>query len=135
MAGSTFLDTNIILYAYSFAGRRTEQAERLLLEGGIVSVQVLNEFVSGARKKLRMEWTEVRTAIQRIVTQCPNPRPLSFQTHEAAFRICERYGFSIYDGTMIASALEAGCKVLCTEDLQHGQVIDGLRIQNPFLDK
>jgi len=50
-------------------------------------------------------------------------------------RLCQRYGFSIYDGTVVASALETGCRVLYTEDLQHGQVIDGLRIENPFVEK
>jgi predicted nucleic acid-binding protein len=55
------------------------------------------------------------------------------ETHRAALRICERYGYSVYDGLILASALEGGCKKLYSEDLQHGQVIEGLRIENPFL--
>jgi len=50
-----------------------------------------------------------------------------------AFGFSARYGFRIYDSLIVVSALEAGCTTLYTEDLQHGQVIEGLRIENPFL--
>jgi predicted nucleic acid-binding protein len=63
---------------------------------------------------------------------CPNPRPLLLETHRTAHQICTRYGFGIYDGLIIASALEADCATLYTEDLQHGQVVEGVRIENPF---
>ena len=48
-------------------------------------------------------------------------------------RICERYGYSVYDGLIIAAAVEGDCTRLYSEDLQHGQIIEGLRIENPFL--
>jgi predicted nucleic acid-binding protein len=59
--------------------------------------------------------------------------PLTQETHAAALAISKRYGFRIYDSLIVASAINAGCSTLLTEDLQHGQVIDGLRIENPFL--
>jgi predicted nucleic acid-binding protein len=46
-----------------------------------------------------------------------------------------RYKYSIWDGLIVAAALDAGCKILYTEDLQHGQVVEGLRIENPFLGR
>lgn len=104
----------------------------MLSLGGVVSVQILNEFAAVMRRKVKLEVKAVRQLIDEIMAHCPQPRPLTLDTHRVGMRLCERYGFSIYDGTMIASALEAGCRVLYTEDLQHGQVIDGLRIVNPF---
>ncbi|MGB8260571.1 MAG: PIN domain-containing protein [Terracidiphilus sp.] len=127
-----FFDTNVLYYAFSQAGARTRTAEQLLLQGGVVSVQVLNELASAARLKLKMSWPEVEQAIEGTVLLCPNPRALTLDTTLAALRICARYGFAIYDGLIVASALEAGCSELYTEDLQHGQVIDGLRVVNPF---
>jgi predicted nucleic acid-binding protein len=105
----------------------------LLLDGGVVGVQVLNEFASVARAKLAMSWVAIQEAIDKIVILCPNPRPLSIQTHLRALGLSKRYGFSIWDGLIVAAASEARCTKLLTEDLQHGQVIDGLRIENPFL--
>jgi predicted nucleic acid-binding protein len=64
---------------------------------------------------------------------CPNPRALTYETYLEAQRISERYGFSIWDSLIVAAALDAGCTTLYTEDLQHGQVVDDVRIENPFL--
>ena len=133
MSAESFLDTNVLVYAYSREDARTAAARQLLLDGGVVGLQVLNEFVSVARSKLAMTWAEVQEAVEKIVILCPNPRPLSLQTHLRALDLCKRYGFSIWDGLIIASALESGCTTLYTEDVQHGQVVGGVRIENPFL--
>lgn len=133
MSADRFFDTNVLVYAYSRVGYRTETARQLLLDGGVVNVQVLNEFASVAQAKLGLTWTEVRQAIEKIVILCPNPRPISIATHLRALALCERYGFSIWDGLIVAAAVEAGCTKLLTEDLQHGQTIEGLLIENPFL--
>ncbi len=64
---------------------------------------------------------------------CPSKVPIEISTHEAALTIAENYGYEIYDALIVAAALEAGCATLCSEDLQHGQLIDGkLTIRNPF---
>jgi predicted nucleic acid-binding protein len=80
-----------------------------------------------------MSWDEVQRVIDETLLVCPNPRPLHLETHRSALRICSRYGFGVYDSLIIASALEAGCAILYTEDLQCGQVVEGVRIENPFL--
>ncbi len=108
-------------------------ARQLLFEGGVVGVQVLNEFASVARAKLGFTWPQVQEAIDSIVMLCPSPRPLSIDTHLRALELGKRYGFSIWDGLIVAAAIQARCSVLLTEDLQHGQTIDGVRIENPFL--
>jgi predicted nucleic acid-binding protein len=133
MSGKAFFDTNVLIYAALRNDARSERAEELLAAGGRISVQVLNEFVSVARRKHQMPWGALRTALRWIRILCPSPVPLTIDTHEAAVRIAEQYGYRIYDSLIMAAALEAKCKTLYSEDLQDGQVIDGrVTIQNPF---
>lgn len=135
MPDKLFLDTNVLLYALAQSDRRTARAEQLLMAGGIISVQVLNEFASVARRKLRMPWREVKEALNSIRTLCPSPVPVTVTTHDLALNIAERYKYEVYDALVIASALGAKCTVLHSEDLQHGQVIEKrLTIRNPFLE-
>lgn len=133
MPVSPFLDTNVLIYSIAEDEPRTETAEALLAAGGIVSVQVLNEFVATARRKLGMSWDEITEAADAIRALCPSPLAITAGTHDAALRLAPRYGFHFYDALIVASALEANCETLYTEDLQDGLVIDsGLTIRNPF---
>ena len=128
-----FLDTNVLVTAALQPDPRSDAARALLRAGGVVSVQVLNEFANVARRKLRRPWPEVRHALAAVYALCPAPRPLTVATHEAALALAERTGYAVYDALILASALEAGCDIVCSEDLQDGQVIDGrLTIRNPF---
>ena len=116
--------------------RATHVAKRPRLSwvrAGLISVQVLNEFAAVARRKLNKSWEEIRRALGILRVFCPEPAPLTVKTHEAAFEIAERYKYSIYDGLIIAAAIETGSKVLYSEDLKDGQVIENiLTIRNPF---
>jgi predicted nucleic acid-binding protein len=133
MPASPFLDTNVLIYALAENDPRGEVAEALLAAGGVVSVQVLNEFVATTRGRLGMSWDDVVEALDAIRTLCPSPRAIAADTHDAALRIAQRYGFHIYDALVVASALEANCDTLYTEDLQDGQVIEErLTVRNPF---
>ena len=133
MNAKPFLDTNVVLYAFRKGDSRSQEAEALLAKGGLISVQVLNEFAAVARRKLNKSWEEIRRALGILRVFCPEAAPLTVKTHEAASQIAERYKYSIYDGLIIAAALETGCKVLYSEDLEDGQVIDNsLTIRNPF---
>ena len=128
-----FLDTNILLYAALQPDPRSETARALLARGGLISVQVLNEFTAVARRKLHRPWPEVARALEAIRTLCPAPRPLTLAVHEAALGLAAGLGTTIYDALILASALEAGCDTLLSEDLQHGQMVEGrLTIRNPF---
>jgi predicted nucleic acid-binding protein len=133
MSGEIFFDTNILVYAHSVGDYRTATARQVLLDGGVVGVQALNEFASVARKKLSFTWAEVQEAIEKIVILCPNPRSLGIETHRSALGLSKRYGLSIWDGLMVAAAAEARCTKLLSEDMQHGQLIEGVRVVNPFL--
>jgi predicted nucleic acid-binding protein len=112
-------------------------AEKLLAEGGWISVQVLNEFVAVARRKLSMSWEETGEALLAIRALCELPTTLSVETHGAALEIAAGYGYSIHDALILSAALEADCDTLYTEDMQNDQVIDlprgSLTIRNPFL--
>ena len=133
MRGKLFLDTNILIYAVAQDDPRTPVAEALLREGGVVSVQVLNEFVAVAHRKLGMHWKDVTEALHDIRVPYPDPVGLTIATHKVALRIAARHDCRIYDALIIAAALQAGCDVLCTEDMQDGHVIDRrLTIRNPF---
>jgi predicted nucleic acid-binding protein len=133
MSASAFFDTNVFVYAIVQDDPRSLQAEDLIAEGGTVSVQVLHEFVDVVRRKAKMPWDEVRFAIENIKALCPDPLPVTLDTHTEALTIAERYGYRIYDALIVASALEARCTILYSEDMQDGQVIDSrLTVRNPF---
>jgi len=123
----------VLIYAVGKNDPRASRAEVLLAGGGIVSIQSLNEFVSVARRKLGMPWKEVKEMLDIISVLCPDPVPISLDTHRGAVAIAEKYGYSIYDALIASAALEAGCKTLYSEDLQDGQIINRqLTIRNPF---
>lgn len=132
MSGAdSFFDTNVLLYLLSKDAAKADLAEALLATGGVVSVQVLNEFASVATRKLAMTIPEIREILSTIRAVCV-VRSLDIETHDLGLEMAELYGFSIYDGLIVAAAVSAGCAILYTEDLQQGQVIDQLTIQNPF---
>jgi predicted nucleic acid-binding protein len=133
MNDKLFFDTNILIYAVANDTDRTPPALAWLSRGGCISVQVLNEFANTARRKLNRPWEDVVAALETLRTICGECIPLTEQTHDVAVGLARRYGFHLYDASIAASALEAKCTMLVTEDMQHGQRIDDrLTIHNPF---
>jgi predicted nucleic acid-binding protein len=133
MPADVFFDTAVLIYSVTENDPRTPAATELLSAGGTLSVQVLNEFALVARRKLGMNWDEVRQALEFVRSLCQTPVPLTVRTHEKAIDIAAQYKFHVYDSMILAAALEAGCKTLFTEDLQDGQKIETLTVRNPFL--
>ncbi len=130
--GEDFFDSNVVLYLLSADTTKADRAEELLAIGGTISVQVLNEFVAVASRKLRMSWTEIREVLAQIRAVCV-VEPVTIETHDRALLLAERYGMSIYDALIVAAALLANCNTLHSEDMQDGQVIERqLTIRNPF---
>ena len=129
-AGKPLFDTNVLLYLIS-AEAKAEKAETLLEAGGVVSVQVLNEFASVASRKFKMAWPDVREALATIRAGC-EVIPLTVEIHESGLAITEKYGFSFYDSLILAAAVQAKCRTVYSEDMQDGQVLQGVTIQNPF---
>ena len=127
-----FFDTNVVLYLLSGDTAKADIAEELLAIGGMISVQVLNEFASVASRKLKMSWPEISDVLTQVRLVCA-VEPLSVATHERALAVAERYRLSLYDALIVSAALLAGCKTLYSEDMQDGQVIERqITIRNPF---
>lgn len=127
-----FFDTNILLYLVSAEPLKAAVAEALLAQGGHVSVQVLNEFASVARRKAGLAWEEIAD-ILGVVRRLCTVWPLTVDTHQGALELAARDGVGFYDAAIVAAALEAQCRVLYSEDLQHGRRFGRrLTIRNPF---
>ena len=129
---ASFFDTNVLVYIASGDSAKADRAEAAIAAGGVISVQVLNELANVARRKMQMSWTETH-ALLTMLRGLLMVHPLTLETHEIGLELAERYGFSMYDAMIAASALHAGCDTLWSEDMQHDMVVDErLRIVNPF---
>jgi predicted nucleic acid-binding protein len=131
MSATDFLDSNVLLYLVSADPTKAQRAENLLMDGATVSIQVLNEFASVASRKFGLSMRKVRELLAGVRTAC-TVTGTDLETHERGLDIAERYKFSVYDSMLVAAALKAGCRTFHTEDLHHGQKIEGLAIRNPF---
>jgi predicted nucleic acid-binding protein len=135
MKDRCFLDSNVLVYAYTNLDLRKQSLAQKAANSpkSYISTQVCNEFVNAMRKKFKLEWSDIQLLFENI----RNNFPIHINTDSTiseAIRIANRYQFSWYDSLIIAVALETNSKVLYSEDLTHGQIIDGtLLIQNPFL--
>jgi len=137
MPDKVFLDTNVLIYAYSVDEKEKQEKATALLniysEQLIISNQVLNEISNTLFKKFRKTSLEVRSVILEI-SSALTVVDFHLKTQLVAITIKERYGLQFYDSLIIATALEYGCTKLISEDMQHGLVIDNcLTVENPFI--
>ena len=129
-----FFDTNVLLYLLSEDSRKADRSEALMATGGVISVQVLNEFSSVASRKLKMPYSEIRDTLSIIRAVCQT-QAVTIDIHELGLDIAERYGYALYDSMIVSAALQSGCTILYSEDMQYAQIIEGqLAITNPFLE-
>lgn len=126
-----FFDTSVLLYLLSGDTAKANRAEALLTEGGVISVQVLNEFAAVAHRKAKLPWPDIRMLLTTIQVAC-QVVPVTLEMHEAALGVAERYGFTIYDSLIVAAAQITGCGLLYSEDLQDGQILGAVVVCNPF---
>ena len=128
-----FLDSNILIYAYTNDHRR-ERATDLIADGGVISVQSLAEFIHVARRRLRIDGPELIKAVQRLLKNLYLGGSVTLDVLHHGLAISQRYKLSIHDSTLIAVALHARCDEFLSEDLHHGLVIESrLTVRNPFL--
>ena len=127
-----FLDTNILVYANSNDPRKPA-ALACLATGGIVSVQVLNEFANVLRKKQQRSWNEITQALDDVRNLLEPPLTLTLDIHLSALTLARVRNLNLYDALIVAAALEAGCTELLSEDLQDGCTFNGVTIRNPFI--
>jgi predicted nucleic acid-binding protein len=134
-----FVDTNVLLYAFDEADPAKRDLSRAWLAAcwrgrcGRLSTQVLNEFYSNARKKFAAAISagDARSEVRRY--QQWKPWLIDQPTVETAWAVESRCGINYWDALLVAAAQHLGCTLLLTEDLQHDQRIDRLRIVNPFV--
>lgn len=138
MVAEVFVDTNVLIYNVDDRdpGKRDRARAWLAacwrLRCGRLSTQVLNEFYVNVRRKFAgtVSAGDARAEIRRY--QLWRPWTNDHQTVEGAWAVETRFGVNYWDALMVAAAQQQGCTLLLTEDLQHDQAIDGVRIVNPF---
>ena len=138
MTAPVFVDTNILVYAHDLsAGRKSEVAEKLLRqlwdsELGAVSLQVLNEYFVNVTRKIPkpLSVVEAQNHVRRYAAWIHSDSSIS--TSLRAIDLMQVHKLSFWDGMVIAAAEEAGAAEIITEDLNHGQIVAGVRIVNPF---
>ena len=139
MNADYFLDTNVFVYMFDETddSKRTsaENLVRQALEDriGCISYQVVQETVNVLSSKLNAAPHQVRRVLDHVLLPLWRVNP-SESLYHRGLDLQSRYGYGFYDSLIVAAALESGCKILYTEDLQPCQQIDDLTIQNPFED-
>ncbi|HZB88573.1 MAG TPA: PIN domain-containing protein [Terracidiphilus sp.] len=133
----TFFDTNVLVYAEdSREPEKRKTALALILEHrrrrtGVVSLQVLQEFFVTATLKLKLDPVLAREKVEfHARFQVVEPAVADIL---AAIDFHRLYRVSYWDALVLHSARQSGCSVLLTEDMQDGQIVDGVRIVNPFI--
>lgn len=131
MPADIAFDSNMVLYLLSAEEAKAETAARLLSQKGVVSVQVLNEVNNVMRRKWQMDWEEIDDFLHVLMPVCII-RPVTLSVHRLGLNLARRHHFSIYDAMIVAVAIESNCRVLYSEDMQHGFTVGRLHIINPF---
>ena len=132
MSDKPFFDTNVLLYLVSQDVDKYRRSTELLDTGGVISVQVLNEMIHVNRRKLAATWSQVDQLLASVRRSC-QVVSLDEATYDQGRLLAERYQLSIYDAMIVAAARRASVKVLYSEDMQDGLVIDKtLTVRNPF---
>lgn len=137
MTDKSFIDTNILVYAFLENDRAKHDSALELMSGIIdtevfVSIQVMNELYSALSKnKVNHEAiTEYLFEIEEKI----NVQPIYFNTIKKCLSLKKRYSYSYWDSLILASSLENSCSILYSEDMQHGQLIENkLKIINPLI--
>lgn len=134
-----FLDSNVFIYLVDETDAAKHAAARALVDAaltnasGVISFQVVQETLHVLTRKLKViaRVEDAAAFMQQVLQPLWRVQP-SPALYKQALDIQQKQGFSFYDSLIVAAALEAGCKRLLSEDLQHGQRIGKLRIENPF---
>jgi len=137
MSGLSFLDTNILVYAYDPSDQHKQNISKELVRGAflgrnMISAQVLAEFASTLLHKVA-----VRRTAEEIAAMLDILSPIKLVIPDAdmirrAVEVHAAYGIHFYDGMIVAAAERAGCENILSEDLNSGQEYFGLAVANPF---
>jgi predicted nucleic acid-binding protein len=128
------LDTNVIIYNHGIEGNPKQLiADSLLDYFPVISTQVISEYLNVMKKISKMEKSDLLKMCADWLEDC-QIQSVSLSTIKLSYNLTQQYKLQLFDSIIVASALEAGCGILYSEDMQHGQLIeDKLRILNPFV--
>lgn len=130
---NAFLDSNIIIYLIDTHLEKSEIAGQLVGYGSHINAQVLVEIGNVCKRKLKWSKHEVSELWYQLMTDC-RVTDITESTIAEAIYLTEKYDFQLFDAIIVSGALEAGCSILYSEDMQHELVVeDRLTIINPFL--
>jgi len=127
------LDSNILIYNHSLDNESKRLIARdFFKENPVISSQVISEYINVMKRNFKMQKQELLNLCSLWLEKC-SIQPVVLSTIKLAQNLINRYDFQIFDGIIIAAALEANCNILYSEDMQNGQIIENtLRIVNPF---
>lgn len=137
MSGKAFLDSNIFLYCVDESDLQKQNLARNLVSSliktrtGIISTQTLQEFFNVSVKKLKRSKEAAQKDVEDFVTAFP-VHANTVKDVLDAIKISIKTQFTIYDSLVLAAAKAEKCEIVYSEDLNDGQVVDGVRIVNPF---
>ena len=141
MSARYFLDTNIFIYHLeALDSRKFAVADRLIREGvagevAYISFQVVQECLNTVLSKaeIKLDADAAKDYLDTVLAPLFKV-PASLTLYHRALELHSRYRFSFYDSLVVAAALESGCTRLYSEDLQHGQRVGNLTVENPFIE-
>ena len=141
MSAEYFIDTNLFIYQLDATDNAKAAVANRIIRSGIktgnacISFQVVQECLNTILRKaaICLSTDQAMQYLDASLAPLLQVYP-SIPLYRHCLEVQARYRFSFYDSLIIAAALEAGCNTLYSEDLQHGQKIAGLRVENPFLD-
>lgn len=135
-----FVDTNIFVYAYDTTAGAQHKHSKLLLQQlwntrrGAISIQVLQEFYVNITRKITIPLSS--DMAKQIIRDLQTWKVHSPTTADilGAIDIQMRYQISFWDALIVRSAAQVGCDRIWSEDLNPGQLYEGIRVSNPFAD-
>jgi predicted nucleic acid-binding protein len=137
MSDRIFIDSNIIIYAFSKDEIiKAEISNNLIfgIENACISKQVINEVINILGKKFKLASCDIENVVLELKSSI-NIFDFSIHTQIQALKLKERYQLQYYDSLIISTALENNCSILYSEDMQHKQLIENkLTIINPFFN-
>ena len=127
-----FFDSNVVLYLLSDNQTKANCSEEIVEQGGVISVQMLNECVNMMLKNLTVARPEIDEFLA-VIKSISDIVPLSVEVHEGALELLDRYQLSWYDALIVSAAIESDCETLWSEDMHNGVVVNKtMTIRNPF---
>jgi predicted nucleic acid-binding protein len=137
MSDKTFVDTNVLIYAHDIDAKAKHETAKRVLQGlwsertGVLSMQILQEFYVNVTRKIPRPISKesARIVVSTYATWCIDTTHTEIAS---AFQVEDKWQIGFWDALVVASAVKSGANLILSEDLNAGQIISGVRVENPF---